>query len=354
MKNTSFKKEFFISAAVFAFALLFGFLCRFEGFAQKVRPLSDFVAGGLNAFSSLFPFSLAQFALPLFFGGLIFYIIYCIVRKKYFKWIPKVLFAAAYVYFSFVFLHSYAFSLPYASDALPYKIEPHDSGTLAQVTSMIIEDLNEAEKLIEREENGVMVLRDFSENCAKINESYLTLMEKYDFTSRSRIGRAKQAGLLSVPMSYWNTSGFYFMFLGEANVTEDMVNTHIPFITAHEIAHTLGIVRENEANFFAFLSCYESGDSQLRYSALINAYVYSINSLYSADAEKAAELSSTLSENVRDDLTRLNTHLAKYETPIKEAGDSFNDAMLKSSGEKDGIKTYGYMTDLLISYYLAK
>ena len=133
-----------------------------------------------------------------------------------------------------------------------------------------------------------------------------------------------------------------------------MVNTHISFITAHETAHTLGIVRENEANFFAFLSCYESGDSQLRYSALINAYVYSINSLYSADAEKAAELSTALSENVRDDLTRLNTHLAKYETPIKEAGDSFNDAMLKSSGEKDGIKTYGYMTDLLISYYLAK
>ena len=48
MKNTSFKKELFISAAVFAFALLFGFL------SPGLVWLSFPVAEGLSCLAALF------------------------------------------------------------------------------------------------------------------------------------------------------------------------------------------------------------------------------------------------------------------------------------------------------------
>lgn len=341
-----------VSLALAFWTLAFGYSCRFEVVSRFVRPLSVFVTSGLNSLTSLVPFSLAQIVLPVFILSNIIYIIVCLCKKKWLIWLPKVINSVVYVYFCFVFLYGYAFNLAPASDMLPYHIEKHSTETLVKVTELLISDLNEASLKIKRGQDGVVVFKDFKAQNELINDAYLSLNSKYHFSMHTRIGRAKPSGFLSVPMSYWNTSGFYFMFLAEANVTEDMVPTHIPYIMAHEQAHTLGIVRENEANFFAFLASMETNDEEIRYSALLNAYVYAINSVYSADLENHARLSGLIYPDVRNDLDRLSEHLKKYETPVKEIGDKINDTMLKSNGQADGIKTYGYMTDLLISYYL--
>ena len=354
MKNKRFIKQITISLTLLASALLFGYVCRFEIVSRMVRPLSVFVTSGLNFITSLVPFSLMQIALPAFFIGNIAVIIYHLAKKEWLMWLPKVIVGCAYVCFAYVFFYSYGFSLPYVSNALPYTIEKHSIETLAEVTKLLIADLNEAEEKITRDENGIVDFDSFADNAEKVNEGYRKLMERYDFTMTNHLGRPKQAGILSVPMSYFNINGVFFPFLAEANVSEDMVPTHSPYITAHEQAHTIGIVRENEANFFAFLACLESGDSQLEYSAYLNAYVYAINAVFRNDYELGAQLSQLVNDNVRADLVRLNEHIAKYDTPLKEAGTKVNDTMLKANGQTDGIKTYGYMTDLLISYYLSK
>lgn len=354
MKNKRFVKQMYISSALLIMALIFGCICRFEIVARMVRPLSVLCTSGLNFITSLVPFSLMQIALPAFFIVNIAVIVYYLMKKEWLMWLPKVMMSLAYVCFAYVFFYSYGFSLPYASEALPYTIEKHSVETLAQVTKLLIADLNEADGKIDRDEDGVALFDSFEDNAKKVNEGYRKLMEKYDFTKTKHLGRPKQAGVLSVPMSYFNINGVFFPFLAEANVSEDMVVTHTPYITAHEQAHTIGIVRENEANFFAFLACMESGDSQLEYSAYLNAYVYAINAVFRNNYELGAQLSQLINDNVRADIKRLNEQIAQYDTPLKDAGNKVNDTMLKVNGQTEGIKSYGYMTDLLISYYLSK
>ena len=352
MNNKRLKKQIVISLAVLVISLIFAYACRFEIVAGMVRPLSNFIASGLNCIVSLVPFSLMQIVVPAFILGTAVYIITCLAKKKWLEWIPKVTLSIAYIIFAYVFFYNYGFSLPYSSNALPYTIEKHSVDTLIEVTEMLIDDLNNANRKLERDENGEAIFDDFRENANKVNEGYRNLMAKYDFTDSWYLGKVKHAGILAEPMAYLDINGIFFPFIVEANAGST-VNTNYPFIIAHEQAHTLGVVRENEANFFAFLACLESGDEQLAYSAYMMAYVYANNAIYRENPEKGYELLMTLDKDVLDDINRLNEHAKKYDTPAKEVGEKVNDTMLKVNGQEDGIKTYGYMTDLLISYYLS-
>ena len=353
MNNKRLKKQIVTSLIVLALTLIFGYACRFEVVARMVRPLSAIATSGLNCIISIVPFSLMQIVLPAFLVGTIIHIVYHLVKKQWLAWLPKTLLCISYIIFAYVFFYNYGFSLPYASEALPYSIEKHSVDTLIEVTEMLIDDLNNANRKIERDENGEAIFDDFRTNANKVNEGYRNLMAKYDFTDAWYLGKVKHAGILAEPMAYLDINGIFFPFLAEANVGST-ITTNYPFITAHEQAHTLGVVRENEANFFAFLACLEAGDDQLAYSAYMMAYVYANNAIYRENPEKGYELLMTLDKDVLDDINRLNEHAKKYETPAKEVGEKVNDTMLKVNGETDGIKTYGYMTDLLISYYLSK
>ena len=56
-------------------------------------------------------------------------------------------------------------------------------------------------------------------------------------------------------LSVQQVSGIYSPFTIEANVNRDMVPYNIPFTACHELSHLRGFMREDEANFIAFLAC---------------------------------------------------------------------------------------------------
>ena len=72
----------------------------------------------------------------------------------------------------------------------------------------------------------------------------------------------------------------------EANVNVDVPRYTIAHTMCHELAHLRGFIREDEANYIAYLACMASGDPELMYSALAEALVYAGNAL----AGKAAAL----------------------------------------------------------------
>ncbi|MBR5265109.1 MAG: DUF3810 domain-containing protein [Clostridia bacterium] len=350
MNNKRFTKQMVISFALLALAIGFAYSIRFEIVARMVRPLSVFLTSGLNCITSIVPFSLMQIAVPAFFIGITAYVVGCLIKKRWTEWIPKVALSIAYLIFGYTFFYSYGFSLPYAVNNLPYAVEKHSAKDLIIMTALLVQDMNEANQHIERNENGEVIFDDFRTNAEKVNEGYKKLMEKYDFTDSWYLGKAKQAGILAEPLAYFNINGIFFPYLAEANVGSTSI-TNEPFIIAHEQAHILGIVRENEANFFAFLACLESGDPQFIYSAYLAAHIYANNAVYSESPEIGGKLQEMLHPDIMEDIHRHNADVRKYDTPAKDVGDKVNDTMLKANGQADGIKTYGYMTDLLISYY---
>ncbi len=70
----------------------------------------------------------------------------------------------------------------------------------------------------------------------------------------------------------------------EANYNGHMPEMDIPSTVCHELSHLKGFMREDEANFIAYLACRQSDSAAFRYSGALLAYIYSGNALYKADS----------------------------------------------------------------------
>jgi hypothetical protein len=156
---------------------------------------------------------------------------------------------------------------------------------------------------------------------------------------------------LSETLSYLNLTGFYSPYTGEANVNAHMPGLEMPFTMCHELAHTLGFMREDEANFIAFLSCRESDRLDFQYSGTVCALNYSMNELSSADRDSYYRIRDTYSDELINDLNKTFSYWSKYDTPAATVSTTVNNIYLKANNQSDGVKSYGRMVDLLLADY---
>ena len=168
------------------------------------------------------------------------------------------------------------------------------------------------------------------------------------------------AGAYTVPkpllssgfFSMTETTGIFIPFTMEANVNVHCTDFTIPATMCHELSHLRGFMREDEANYIAYLACRKSEDPYLRYSGLMLALVYAGNQLYRADKELYAQARAYYSEGVSEDFRRDSLYWSQYEdTVISTAANAANDTYLKANNQTDGAKSYGRMVDLLLAEY---
>ncbi len=188
----------------------------------------------------------------------------------------------------------------------------------------------------------------------KICDSYSDFSEKYNFIKDFN-SRAKAVGKGgSIIMSYLGIAGIYTYFTGESNVNTAYPAYDVVFTAAHELSHQRGILRENEANFMAYVICSGSNDEYLRYSAALNLYSYISSALYRTDQELYYKIASDLCDEARGDLRASSAVTQKYgETFIADISSFINDLFLKSNGT-DGVVTYGRVVTLAVSYFEMK
>ena len=173
----------------------------------------------------------------------------------------------------------------------------------------------------------------------------------YIFPSISgNYGNAKYI-LSSNLMCYTGITGIYFPFTGEANVNVGVPDLYIPSTTLHEMAHQRGYASEDEANFIAYLASINHPHIDFKYSGYILALNHTANAIYKADYEVYAELSKNISEGVLNDLRNNSEFWDKYEGKIDEISNDINNTYLKANGVSEGVKSYGKMVDLLLTYY---
>ena len=157
-------------------------------------------------------------------------------------------------------------------------------------------------------------------------------------------------------LSPLQTAGIFSPFTMEALYNADIPDSSKLFVALHELSHLSGFMREDEANFIAFLACRESGDYDLRYSGYINALSYLLNAY---DGEDFVDLIHTIPAQVRVEFAYRWAYWNSFlEKPggaaIAAASSAVNDAYLKSQGQQHGVKSYGRVVDLLIADYLQR
>jgi hypothetical protein len=154
---------------------------------------------------------------------------------------------------------------------------------------------------------------------------------------------------LSRGMSYLDITGVYTFYTTEANVNVDVPAYSIPVTMLHELAHFKGYMREEEANFLAYLACTQSDNEDFAYSGTMLAMIHSTNALYSADRQRYDAVMSQLSDGVWRDLAANSAYWKQFEGPVAEVSSKVNDVYLRSNKQEAGVKSYGQMVDLLLA-----
>lgn len=151
-------------------------------------------------------------------------------------------------------------------------------------------------------------------------------------------------------MSRMEITGIFWPFTMEANVNIDVPQFSVPVTICHELAHQRGFMREDEANFIAYLVCRQSDDLVFQYSGVMLALSYAGNQLYKQSPELYNQLRATYTIEMTTDLREEYYYWAKFEdTIISAVSNTMNDSYLKANSQQDGVKSYGRMVDLLLA-----
>lgn len=304
---------------------------------------------------SIIPFSLYEVLLYLF----VLYVLYCIAKTLYLLIKRKLRMkdilirgvSSLLLYISiFVFLNmvTQGVNCFKSSFAVVTNLERKDvdKENLKELCIYLKDNLNELDKKITKDENGLFALTSDYKEIGRKN--MYNLSHKYDCLK----------GFYPNPKSYIFSSLMSYQLLQgestftiEANYNNDMPKHNIPSTICHELSHIRGFNNEDEANYISFLSCINSEDYNYQYSGYIMAYVYCMNDLYYADKDSFIEISRYTCDGVKKELIQDDEFWKPYRGFVSSMYNFVYDKILKMVGQKNGIHSYNGVVKLLISGY---
>lgn len=316
--------------------------------------------------SGIFPFSIAEAAVIILALGAAGLIIYGIVKlilgiirrkkreKKPLK--PRVLsFAstasmlAALIAFVFVFNCGINYYRSPFSAYSGLQLEKYSKEQVREVLEYVISKTNELARQIELDENGLCILPENhldeeAEAMQKLAEQHPVMNAYYP--------HAKPVAVLSPLWCYTKIVGIFIPFTMEANYNTCDTSESIGHNICHELSHLAGFMREDEANFVAYLACRESDSAYLRYSGYHAALNHLLNAYYpEVELEEYLQVYSLIDPIVVAQNQHASKYWSQFDTPVAEVSNTINDTYLKINNQTDGTKSYGRMVDLVIADY---
>jgi hypothetical protein len=223
---------------------------------------------------------------------------------------------------------------------------------LAAALTMLIEEINKVSENIEADENGNSImpygLQDLNR---KLNIAYRNMLLEYNLFYRINI-RVKPT-LTTTILPRLGISGFYSPITGEAIIDRNLSDSRKPFTASHEMAHAMGIMREDEANFIAFLACLYSDDDYIKYSGLSRIIDYIGGELVMTDWEKYQEIMENINEIVmRDRELDVKVFFRNLDRQLSRTVRQVQSTFWDSLGLKAETSSYSLVTELAVQYLL--
>lgn len=324
-----------------------------EWYAVNVYPL---ISKSINSLTAKVDFSIAEIVFVSFAAIILLYTLYTIIKlffgekrlRRLFDFVLNLGAIASIVCFVFVFFCGINYHRLTFTEVSGLEVKDSSVQELYFLCNSLADNVNSIRDSLIEDEKGVsktvLSMDDLSKKC---KEAYDTLESEYP-TLISGYSVSKPV-YFSEAMSYTGITGIFFPFTYEANVNVDIPVFSIPSTICHELTHLRGYMREDEANFIAYLACKASDEPFIQYSGCILALTHSINRLYGEDTDLYYEIYDKLSDKVKSDLRFSNSYWAAHEGVVEEISDKVNDVYLKVNQQNDGVKSYGRMVDLLLA-----
>ena len=253
------------------------------------------------------------------------------------------------------FMLTFAMGLNYArqefGEIIGLEIRPSTVVELAALTEILVEYANEQSGMVERNEYGHMVVSagSYFALSREARDVFRAAGEEFPVL-RGYVPRVKPV-LFSQFLSQLRITGVYVPFTMEAHVNVHVPDYHIPATMIHELAHFRGIMREDEANFIAWLVGYYSGHADFMYSGTMLALAHASSQLHRASPVEWQRVMGELSEDVWVDFRASREYWQQFEGRLAELSEDLNDAHLRAHRQEDGVYSYGRVVDLLLAYF---
>lgn len=222
-----------------------------------------------------------------------------------------------------------------------------------EIAEFFIDDLNIVIHQQERDDNNVLKMPySLSGLSKKLQDEYKRL-DNYDlnkFTARCKPLLTSKI-LKKLPLG-----GVFFAPLGEANINAAMPAMELPFTMAHEMAHSKGVMREDEANNVALYITLTSDDPYIRYSAYQNYILTLLDAVFAWENSEGLndeDKQTSFSEYYRlvrkidplflQDRGNANKYWQqsyRISEIISNVLNKINEFYLKIMGQKEGTKAY--------------
>ena len=310
-----------------------------EWYSRTIQRGYLFALGHVTEF---IPFSMMEvFFLTVIIIGIIeiVFIIINFAKIKPLKAISRILTLGLIATTSMV-LFSVSFSFGYNRDKIQLdtyngEIKQEDFKDMLQY---FVGDYNYCCSQLEFKENGEVVSPYSLGQLGKIlRKEY----KKYDNEMLMDYTTSLKPLLFSFLFRDCHITGITFGITGEANINVLSTASEIPFTCAHELAHTKGVFKEEEADFVAAFITLNSDDCYVRYSG----YCYTFSSIfaisyYTGDENDPSFYSSQISENIRRNSAYRSNYWKKHDL-LAKFSDWVNNLYLKNNGIEEGTENYG-------------
>jgi hypothetical protein len=298
------------------------------------------------------PFSVGDLFLAF---GLFIFIRFLVrfIKSRFKNFIPKMIHFTAIlsvIYFCFYLFWGLNYYREPLAKNLQYSQHEYTTEQLQKVTEHIIEKLNYYQFKITK--NDTLKV----ENPYQQKEMYEMAAAGYDnlsihFPQLKYQHASVKSSLMSWLQMYNGTSGYLNPLTGEAQVNERIPKTSYPTTTCHEMAHQIGFAAENEANFVGFLAAKYNDDMYFKYASYRMAFGYCITELRKRDRNTSKELWKTVHKGISKDFNTSYQLWQQYKNPFEPIVKKGYNAYLKANKQANGVQSYNYVVDLLISYF---
>ena len=312
-----------------------------EWYARELYP---YVARVLRAFSSLFPFSVGDLFIYGSLLGLVAYLFYTLYRRRGgWRMIRQMVEYVAWVYLWFYA----AWGLNYfRQDFFIRSATPRVSYSAERFESFLVrytEALNAAylpELTMEEEAVREAVVT-----------GYHTLPAEWGVMRPSVQSRAKRMGCSRL-MSAVGVMGYMGPFFCEFHLSSQLLPVQIPATYAHELAHTLSVTNEAEANLCSYWVCTHSDQPAVRFSGYFSLLPYVLSN---ARAALSPADFKVWIDRLRPEVKQLYNEKvsywqALYNPWIGEAQHALYNLFLKGNRIASGTANYAEVISLLIAW----
>ncbi len=332
-------------------------------FAEKIFALHIYkwLSQAVSIITGIFPFSLAEvllFTSPVLILVILILFVIRIIKEKdnrmrvIRRGILNVLCTLSVGLFLFVIFGGINYYRYPFSNYSGLTLRESAVEELYALTESLAHQANELREMTTgRDTDDVFALSESKYRMADLADQAMDALSK-KYSVLKGFYSAPKPVLMSKWMSHTEITGIFFPFTMEANVNIDIPDYTIPATMLHELAHLRGFMREDEANFIAYLAGMESDNAEIKYSSTMLALITSGNALYGQDPDLYFKIRDQYTEGVLKDIRANSAYWAKYEdTVISTISNKINDTYLKANNQTDGVKSYGRMVDLLLANY---